>query len=254
MIKKVIKPIRKYNNKGFSLVELIIAVTIGSIVAGSVAALISFSLKVFHNESVNTSMQYEIQTSLNQVMDTIMSSQGMVIGQNSATDVSSGKAYTDYAAFGDFKKQGDGTFLFDGVVLVSGPLEDNKFNIYMDRVTDQAGATELVAVQAAVTNIKNNFTQDPNPYLLGQFAKSFRIEPKKDASGKYINLYTNAGGERVYTNPITIEVELDFEKDGTGKTIHKHVKDETYMRNTVKTDIYIGVIGSEVSYKYSKEN
>lgn len=241
------------NNEGFSLVELLVGIAIGAIISGTVVSLISFSLKTFHNESVNTSMQYEIQTNLNQVMDAIMSSQGMVIGQNTATEVAAGKAYTDYAAFGDFKKQGDGSILFDGVVIVSGPVSGGKFNIYMDRVNAQAGANEKAAVQATVSKIKNNFTTNPNPYLLGQNAKSFKIDLKKDSANNYIALGTSNDGKKIYTNPLTLDVELDFEKDGTGKTIHKHVKDETYMRNTVKSDIYVGTTGAEVKYIYLKE-
>ena len=50
----------KLNDKGLSLVELIVAISIGVIVSASIAALLTFSIRMYRNESVNTSMQYEL--------------------------------------------------------------------------------------------------------------------------------------------------------------------------------------------------
>ena len=86
----------KSNNRGLSLVELIVAVSIGAIVAASITALIAFAVRTYHNESVNTSLQYELQTDINQVVDAIMSSSGVVIVNNDGR--------TEYAGFGQFKE------------------------------------------------------------------------------------------------------------------------------------------------------
>ena len=80
----------KQNNRGLSLVELIVSISIGVIVSGSIAALMVFALRTYRNESVNTSMQYELQTSINMMMDEIMGAQDLVVIQNdgvSITDV-----------------------------------------------------------------------------------------------------------------------------------------------------------------------
>ena len=242
---------KKMNNAGYSLVELIVAIAVGSIIAGSIGALISFAVARFRNDTAETAMQYEIQTSLNDVMDSIMSSSGMVIGQNASGTV----PYTDYAAFGNFKTKANGKVDFDGIVLVSGTVTNGKFNIYMNKVNVSDQGSSLAAVQAAVTNVKNNFTTNPNPYLLGENAKEFRIEPVKDSSGKYIGLDTTT---HVYDVPINLEVEIDFEKDGSGRVIHKHVKDQVYMRNRARVNeqssVYVGVTGAEVEYKPKKRN
>lgn len=232
--------VAKQNNKGYSLVELIVAVAVGMILSGSIAGLLAFAVRQYRNESMNVSTQYEIQTNVNQITDAIVSSQGMVIGQNAAGS----PAYTDYAAFGDFIQQADGTVVFDGVVFVAGaPDSNNRFNIYMDRVSGQSGATSAAAVSATVSNIKSHMSDDPNPYLLGKEASEFKIVPN-DKIIDDVNC--------TYNNPIVVDVSLAFEKDGSNKVIRKEVTDEAYMRNTVKVDVYVGQTGAETKYSYSK--
>ena len=250
-------------NGGYTLVELLVAMALGAIVAGAVATFIAISIRTYSNESINTAMQYEIQTNLNQIADAIMGAQGMVIGQNPAGVTN--PAYTDYAAFGNFTETRNSSGVvtavtFDGVVFVSGvDSSTGKIGIYMDRVTGKTGTNAITAVTPVVNTIKSSFGAsplDPNPYLLGQYATQFKIEPKITATSPtvtYASFYTNAASETKYVNPIVISIELDFEKDGTGKTIHKHVEDEIYMRNEVKADMYFGVAGAETCYTYSKK-
>lgn len=263
MVENVVNKKKNSINGGFTLIELIVAMAIGAIVAGTIATLISISIRFYSNESVNTAMQYEIQTNLNQITDAIMGAQGMVIVQNPSGVTN--PAYTDYAAFGNFTETRNSlgvvtAVTFDGVVFVSGvDSSTGKIAIYMDRVTGKTGANAIAAVTPVVNTIKSSFGAsplDPNPYLLGQYATQFKIEPKITATSPtvtYASFYTNDAGETKYVNPIVISIELDFEKDGTGKTIHKHVKDEIYMRNEVKADMYFGVAGAETCYTYSKK-
>lgn len=221
----------KHNNKGLSLVELIVAISIGVIVSGSIAALMTYSIRMYRNESANASAQYELQTNVNQIMDTIMGANCYVI--QSAVSPSPAGRLTDYAAFGRY----DGTD-FDGVLFVAGsedPSSPGRFNIYMDR-GKWAGDNARAAVLAQVGVINAAMSTNPNPYLLGEGSTQFRIEPKiLTASPKtYVNI-TAAG----YKNPLSVEVELNFQKDATGKVVNRHVKDEALIRNRISTDIYI---------------
>jgi len=242
-------------DSGFSLVELLIAVAIGSIVAAGVSSLLIFSVRTFSNENAKAAAQNELQMSVNQVMDSIVSSSGMVVLENSTGT----GAYTKYAAFGKFEWEGSSVCKFSGVVLVSGDVSGGCFNIYMNRIPEaspKSGTNELSAVQEAVKTITDNLSLDPNPYLLAEGVKAFRIEPQKDGSSNYIGFDASTDPGK-YVNPITVEFEMEFEKKGFGQTkIGKRVEDSAYMRNSVKSDIYIGSYdGSSETfkcYKYSE--
>jgi prepilin-type N-terminal cleavage/methylation domain-containing protein len=66
----------KLGNQGFSLAEIIIAITIASIVIASVASMIFTSLNLFGRNNANVEMQNELQTTMNLVLDNIMEASG----------------------------------------------------------------------------------------------------------------------------------------------------------------------------------
>ena len=237
----------KQNNRGLSLVELIVAISIGVIVSGSIAALMVFALRTYRNESVNTSMQYELQTSINMMMDEIMGAQDLVVIQNdgvSITDVAvnaSSKPYTNYALLGKFKYDStdhNKVTAFKGVIFVSSttPESDGRFKIYMNRIDDTlatAVAPTDYAVNTCYKKVSDAFASDPNPYLLAENVTQFVIAP--DPDGVSIN---RTSGK--YTNPIPVKVELRFKRTGWGdKSYDKHVDDMTYLRNKVVEKIYL---------------
>lgn len=234
------------DNRGLSLVELIIAISIGVIISGAVAALITFAVRTYHDGNANIAAQYELQSNINQITDTIMGANCVVIqGKEAGSTL---LCDTHYAAFGKYSGGN-----FEGVVFVAGPeypTGSGRFNIYMDRGT-WAGSTAALAVSGQVTTIEGampdpdpSVTNPPNQYLLGEGATQFRIELKRkspaDATYPFVNVDANG-----YSNPLSVEVELNFQKDAAGKVVNKHVKDEALIRNKLSSDIYID------GYKYS---
>ncbi len=250
--------ISKLNNRGLSLVELIIAISIGVIVSGAIAALISFSIRMYQNESVNTSMQYELQSNINLMMDEIMGSQTVLVIQDTDgdkdhvnTEGSVKPPYTRCALFGKFEgitEEGASKVRFNGVVFVSNMVSgsaDGRFSVYMNRVSDVVGNDPKAVAKSCYDTVKSSFSTSPNPYLMGENLVQFVIIPDPDG----ICFDTS---DMTYTNPIPVKVELSFERDGWGtKKYNKHVKDVTYLRNMVDdihqsgTDIpnvYIGTL------------
>ena len=232
------------DNRGLSLVELIIAISIGLIVSGSIAALITFGIRMYRNESVNTSMQYELQTNLNTMMDEIMGSQTVVVIQNSGTDIDHVNTkedvkppYTKCALFGKFTEGSGadaGKLKFTGVVFASSSADsDGRFKVYMDRVKDVVGADPSAVAKSCFDTIQTAFSEDPNPYLLGENVVQFVIEPDPEDT-------CFDDEDNTYTNPIPVKVELCFERNGWGdKKYSKHVDDVAYLRNRV-SDIHNG--------------
>ncbi len=232
----------KLNDKGLSLVELLVAISIGVIVAGSIAALMIFAIRMYRNESANTQMQYELQSNLNLMMDEIMASQTLVVDQNAVSESTEGAPYTKYALFGTVKPSG-----FTGVIFVSsGADSKNRFRVYMDRFTDTSTDVKTVASNA-YDRVKSHFADDPNPYLLGQNVTRFVIKP--DPDGNCLVVDPKDSTKYIYTNPIRVKVELNFEQNGWGnKKYNKHVADEAYMRNKLTSPIYVGLSGTFKEY------
>ncbi len=228
----------KLNNKGISLVELIIAISIGVIVAGSIAALMTFSLRIYNNESVNAATQYDLQTSINMITDEIMASSTLVVVQNAAADVTSGNAlYTKYALFGNPNSTvtipgGSTEKGFKGVIFASSSTKDSDgtFKIFMNRV-EKAGTDLESIASTCYSEVAATFSDNPSPYLLSGNVTTFAIEPASNSIDE-----TN----HKYTNPVEVKVELKFKKNGWGtKKYEKRVEDVTYMRNKVYGTIFI---------------
>ncbi len=238
----------KQNNKGLSLVELLVAISIGAIVAGSIAALMTFAIRMYRNESVNTQLQYELQSNLNMMMDEIMSAQTLVVDQNNIAITTMGEAYTKYALFGTVRSTG-----FEGVIFVSSAAgSDGTFKVYMDRITSTLTDPKEVAA-AAYTSVTAHFADDPNPYLLGEFVTRFVIQP--DPHSTCFSVDPKDSTKHLYTNPVSVSVELDFKKKGWGdKEYKKHVKDEVYLRNRLSSPIYVGVSDAFTEYKVKKKD
>ncbi len=236
----------KLNNKGLSLVELIIAISIGVIVSGSIAALLTFAIRTYRNESVNTSVQYELQSNINMMMDQIMSSSSLVVVQNGGNISDTGVAYTKYAMFGtpnsDIKVGGVTKKGFKGVIFVPSKVEGGQFKIFMKKVEsvipDASKSVSTVKDLAAYEyGLFGDFSGDFTKYLLGENATQFVILP--DPNGICFDTSDPDPAKHTYKNPIEVKVELQFEKKGWGdKDYKKHVDDITYMRNRVDEIVY----------------
>lgn len=207
------------NDKGFSLVELIVAITLGLILSGGIAALITTSLSMYKNESTRVDLQYELQTGLNQVMDGIMGSDGFVIKNNANS--------TQYAGFGNYYWDAEGNAGFAGIVLLN--IGDG--SIYMNRITDIefGSSSDANALIASITNdMKDkieNGTVDKRVYLLSEHVNKFLLTPGDNCLDDSTN---------EYINPLAVKVEMEFQdvKWGGG-TIDKKVNDVAYLRNWV---------------------
>lgn len=73
------------NNKGFSLVELLVALAVGSIVLSALTVLIQHSVKNFTRQTLQARLQSDADIVLNQIEDDIMEA-NMLIMNNEASD------------------------------------------------------------------------------------------------------------------------------------------------------------------------
>ena len=248
----------KLDNKGLSLVELIIAIAMGVIVSGSIAALITFSIRMYSNESTNTAMQYELQSNINMMMDEIMGASAFVVVQNSGVTLTDpptpapGTPYTQYAMFGNPNAVVEGDKGFSGIIFVPKTVVagSGKFNIYMKKVEKKA--SEYTTLSALATSeygmVSGASEADAVKYLLGENATQFAIIA--DPNGTCLIDTVGPQAKHEYKNQRDVRVKLQFEKNGWGtKVYNKHVDDITYLRNKVTDDIYVDGVTYSIKKK-----
>lgn len=83
----------KDNNKGLSLVEIIVAIAIGSIVMTAVMLLVVQGVKSYRTQSTKASLQNDVNIALNQISDNIM--EGTCLNISNLTN-GEGEVYTSY--------------------------------------------------------------------------------------------------------------------------------------------------------------
>ncbi|HOO27292.1 MAG TPA: prepilin-type N-terminal cleavage/methylation domain-containing protein [Lachnospiraceae bacterium] len=215
------------DHRGFSLVELLVAMAVGTIISAGIVSLIVISMRMYHNETVDANMQYEVQSALNQVTDAAMESQGLVISYDSAAET------TDYVVLGTFKELADGSYSFTGSVFVPDLTNET---VYMMRVKSTAltGSSPQAIASSAVSTIQN--ASDKEKYLLSESVTKFYVGVASTGENKPLDATVSPP---VYENPIALTIALAFEMDGTNKTIHKQVQDQVAIRNYVTSDIYV---------------
>ena len=228
----------KNDNNGFSLVELIVAIAVGSIVAGAIASLIVITTRMYSKESTNIAGQYEIQTTLNQTVDSAESAQWFALSE----EKSGGKTVnTKYVAFGKLTGTAP-NMKFEGEIFTDdyNAASPGRFNVYMNRynsasplvVGSEADAGAAIATE--VSGIKGK------KYLLGEGATKYVVSLDTGA-----NRFTDdpsleaAGYAGYYENPIIFTVSIDFAKDSMTGEIKKHVEDKVTFRNRINRSLYI---------------
>lgn len=82
-----------HNNKGLSLIEIIVAIAVGSIVLAAVMLLIVQGVKSYRTQSTKASLQNDANIALNQMGDNIM--EGTCLNVSNVTGAD-GSIYTSY--------------------------------------------------------------------------------------------------------------------------------------------------------------
>ena len=224
------------DNKGFSLVELLVAITISAIVAGGIGYLLTTSLRMYNKDTVDVTLQQELQITLNQIVDYAMESETIVADFDGNPP--------EYLALGTFDK----TKLNAQIIWQDG----NK--LYIKKATiadfclsaDPENAHYREIDKSKIESLIPSAGTSSDANLLAQYVTAFKVTgiggivEVKDESG-------NVTGH-AYENPLSIILELEFKKSVAAANKNKKVKDTAYLRNKVTNDIYVNVSGQ--SYQY----
>lgn len=209
----------KKDNRGLTLVELIVAIAITAIVAGSIAFLLRTSLHLYGNETADAALQQELQITLNQIMDYAMESQEVV--------VSGAGSDTDILALGKIiPKQSDS----DKVKLDAQIIwrEDDKLYLKKEIIDDIEKETKDGTLNAKVSSIVAVASATKDNYLLAEYVSAFSV-----------NVAGPVDGTTNYKNPVALDISIEFKKKGSAEDIIKKVSDKAVLRNKLKLPIFI---------------
>ena len=219
------------DNKGFSLVELLVAITISAIVAGGIGYLLTTSLRMYNKDTVDVTLQQELQITLNQIVDYAMESETIVADFDGNPP--------EYLALGTFDK----TKLNAQIIWQDG----NKLYLKKTTVDDFCKSAnpenkhyrEIDKSKIESLILSKDASSDAN--LLAQYVTAFKVTgiggivEVKDESG-------NVTGH-AYENPLSIILELEFKKSVATADRNKKVEDTVSLRNKVTNDIYVNIPG-----------
>ena len=228
------------DNKGFSLVELLVAITISAIVAGGIGYLLTTSLRMYNKDTVDVSLQQELQITLNQIVDYAMESETIVADFDDT--------YPDYLALGTFESA-SGTGVLDKTKLDAQIIWQDGNKLYLKKTTVDDFCKSANPADADFRKIDKSKIESLIPAagassdanLLAQYVTEFKVTgiggivDVKDESG-------NVTGH-AYENPLSIILELEFKKSVATADRNKKVEDTVSLRNKVTNDIYVNIPG-----------
>lgn len=225
------------DNKGFSLVELLVAITISAIVAGGIGYLLTTSLRMYNKDTVDVTLQQELQITLNQIVDYAMESETIVADFDGNPP--------EYLALGTFDKTKLNAQIIwqDGNKLYLKKTTVNDFCKSANPENEHYREIDKSEIESLI--LSKDASSDAN--LLAQYVTAFKVT----GIGGIVEIKdetTGAVTEYAYKNPLSVILELEFEKSVAAANKNKKVKDTVYLRNKVTNDIYVNVSGQ--SYQY----
>lgn len=200
-------------NRGFSLVELLVAIAIASVVTGSIAYLLVTSLRMFNNETSDVAVQQELQVTINQIMDYAMESEFVSVRFDEDDST------INYLALGTISENG---------VLSARVFwqDENKLYLKKQDINEDSTNGYQPAIAAMVPATAGSSS---NANLLAEYVKDFKVSVNGIVAGEGAS----------FKNPLSLDISIDFEKSGSGKTVSKRVGDVVTLRNRVRGPIYI---------------
>jgi type II secretory pathway pseudopilin PulG len=190
---------KKVNNKGMTLVELILVVAITVIVIGALVLFMTTSTRSYHTAESEISLQTEAQVIMNQISDTVI--QGNNVLYNSTLHTLT------------IFHMDEVDLNFDTIDVIWFREEDHK--LYLYHITSE---TEMNMVSS---RINNNVVSKEN--LLGEYVTEFIVDTGIETSPNQF-IYDISGKT---STTLSVKLTLDY----MGKTYS--MKEDMKLRNKI---------------------
>ena len=255
------------NNKGLSLVELLVAISVSMLVLGGFAYMIINVMNMFARTNANVDLQNESQTAMNLVIDNIMDATGVCMIE--VPDASVGAAPV-CVLLGDLAISDTdyNSVSFVGDAVIWDPAKKEMYLKTYRNITEGAlpisGATsESEAAIKAIEEVRDQVLNLPDDsrlqYLMAQYVSGFDV--------KTADYYTfpaseekpdpdNPGSTKTvhyYTAPIVLKMQMNFELEyKAGKIYKREIQEEIAIRNRMPY-LYMQRVGSSMIKYYNQK-
>lgn len=201
--------LRKLNNKGLSLVEVLVALAIASIVATLIMSLVTSGSRFYRKQSNSIDLQNELQETSNKVADALMEATELYVSEQSGMLVI---------------KTGD----FSGTSKVKP-----KCIIWVKPHDDVSGMVYVMDTDAPLS-----MDDAYDGYCMSKYVSDFSLKIddsclKLDDDG---NIVYDALGNKIYEQPIVLNVSIKVSNDNESKQDSKTIT----LRNRITALDYMG--------------
>lgn len=254
----------KRNNKGMTLVELLVAFAVSAIILAGLSYIIFSVLQFYGRANANVEIQNESQTSLNLVIDTILSAKGACYIEQDASTLDPATDDMTCALFGELKfDKNVKNMTFIGTAIYWQPKYREMYlmtgNYDLGAYTDEAKAP-LEAI-AAMKGQLPAYGDARLPYLMAQYVTAFELEtldscivkPSTKSEDEMTEAEKKRIGKNYFTNPLTIHVNMEFEYEyQNGKVTTRQMDDNVSVRNRLDS-VYIQRNDGKGMIKYLRD-
>lgn len=220
------------DNRGLSLVELLIAFAVSGIILSALAYMILTTLNLYGRTNANVEVQNEAQTSLNLILDSILSAkEGVCFIETDASAIDPDSEEYVCAMFGDLDIADDLSMSFSGDAILWQPKSKEMYLITgthnLGTATDKAQAP-----LEALTEMKDLLPSDAAgrlPYLMAQNVTGFSLKAEDSC---FLPDVSGEPDKHYFKNPLILEVNMSFEYEyQNGRNITREIGDRISVRN-----------------------
>lgn len=198
----------KSNNKGLSLMELLIAIAIAAVVSTLIATMIASSSSMFRKESNKIDVQNDMQIVQNKIADALRQAKSISV-------VKCG----------------------DSIRIYTGPINTSTNQLTAEYGSETSYPDCIITYENNTLYVTSSYMETiPKGYILSENVTDFDITLSEDPIG-YTEKATVAGGgttvinKSYYANPLTVELTIRI---GTGQE-QKNADMMVKVRNKIKT-------------------
>lgn len=252
------------NQRGITLIELLIAFAIAAIVMMGVAAMIFSGLSLYGRNNANVEVQNEAQTSMNLILDTIMEAGGLCMkGTDALTENTCmilGKTFCKKQPGGYTMYASGSAIVYDAaaeeIYLISLPGASFSTAVITGEAPGEApediseypytelgsGATRAEAAARSLQRVQDvvagTDVSDRLVWLLAREVTGCSIRPA--AYNEALSAGQDEAGAELYyfAEPYSLTVELHFERDYRQGAATRDLRDDAAIRNRMKS-IYV---------------
>lgn len=216
------------DNKGITLVELLIALAIASVIMTAVSSMILSAVRMYAKGSTNVELQNEAQTTFALLTDSVMEANGLKV-------VEADTIQTEYALLGEMKEieiAGIPKIQYLGKIILNydNPIKGYR-EIYIASY-QEADSVNIGNTQAEVENaIKADVMNHKERYLLSAYVTRFYMDITDKAAKMEDGTDKFSVVEKIFHNPISVEITMEWKKNaGMGDSV-RSVSDRVKIRN-----------------------